>query len=152
MIITTSGSSAGIGFAIPVDEVRRETDKIISKHRVDNKVRPPPGWLGIELGSSELKVEVSKSVGISKDLPGVLITNVKPDSPAFQAGLTGLNLSRDGQFNMGDRIVAIGGNTVNELKEVEDDFRARVAGEVINLTLETIDGKRRIIETKLVTK
>lgn len=152
MIISTSGSSSGVGFAIPIDEVRREIDKIISKHRVDNKIRPPPGWIGVDLGSSELKLELSKSLGLSIELPGVLVANVKPKSPAFEAGIQGLRFSSTGQVEMGDRIVAIGGNIVNDTKDLENDFKSRVVGEIINMTLETLDGNRRVVEMKLVLK
>ena len=47
MLISTSSSNAGIGFAVPIDTVRVATNGIISTHRVENNVRPAPGLLGI---------------------------------------------------------------------------------------------------------
>ena len=56
MIISTSSSNAGIGFAVPIDTVRVATNEIISTHRVENNVRPAPGLLGIGLCSTRMKV------------------------------------------------------------------------------------------------
>jgi len=148
MIITTSGSNAGIGFAVPIDTVRAATNGIISTHRVENNVRPAPGLLGIGLCSTRMKETLFMAAGKNIEFPGVLISSVKVGSAADLIGMKGLDLNGD-QVTIGDRIVAIGGSYVNELDEITEDFQRRVAGEVVNLTLEDMDGKRRIVETRL---
>merc|ERR1712194_121774 len=44
-IITTSGSSAGIGFAVPSDQIRPVVERILQKDRIESGQRPNQGWL-----------------------------------------------------------------------------------------------------------
>lgn len=82
-IYSPSGASAGIGFAIPVDEVKFIVDTLIRDGKV---VRP---MLGISfLGSKQ-----AKTLGINK---GVLVLDVPPDSAAAKAGLRGTQRTDDG--------------------------------------------------------
>ena len=140
MILSTSGSNSGIGFAVPIDPVRAATNGIISTHRVANN--------GIGLCSTKMKESLVMAAGKDIEFSGVLISSVKVGSTPDLIGMKGLGLNGD-QVTNGDRIVAIGGSYVNELDEITDDFQRRVAGEVVNLTLEGMDGKRRIVETRL---
>merc|ERR1712137_532062 len=48
-IITTSGSSAGIGFAVPSDQIQPVVQRILQKDQIENGVRPNMGWLGISV-------------------------------------------------------------------------------------------------------
>ena len=72
-IYSPSGVSAGIGFAIPVDEVNRLVPQLIRHGRV---IRP---GLGIQVGPARLAAELG--------LSGVLILGVVPDGPAPKAGI-----------------------------------------------------------------
>ena len=74
--IVAGGS--GIGFAIPSNMAR----KIYTELR--NKGRVTRGWLGVSI--QPLTPELARSFG-SKDVKGVLINEVMPDSPAAKAGL-----------------------------------------------------------------
>jgi S1-C subfamily serine protease len=74
-IYTSSGSSAGIGFAIPVDEVNRVVPQIIKQGKVTR-----PG-LGLELAPDQL----ARQLG----LKGILIVGVHRDGPAAKAGTAG---------------------------------------------------------------
>src|SRR5260370_150052 len=67
-IVRPPGSSAGIGFAIPVDEVNRVVTQLI-KH--GKGIRPG-------LGIQEAPDQLARPCG----LPGVLILNVTTDGPA----------------------------------------------------------------------
>jgi len=146
MIISTSGSNAGIGFAVPIDTVRVASNGMISTHLVENNMRPALGLLGIGLCSTRMKQTLFMAAHKNIEFPGVLISSVKIGSAADLIGMKGLDLIGD-QFTIGDRIVAIGGSYVNELDEITEDFQRRVAG-VVNLTLEDLDGKRRIVGTR----
>lgn len=58
MIVTTSGSSAGIGFAVPGDNVKESTDLIVEldKERQLRLIkRKGRGWLGVEVATSYLE-------------------------------------------------------------------------------------------------
>ncbi len=71
----------GIGFAIPVNNVKQNLlrlsrgEKIVHKH----------GWLGVSL--SELTDEIAGSMKLKNVEQGALITEVMPNSPAQKAGL-----------------------------------------------------------------
>lgn len=89
-IISSSGASAGIGFAIPVDEVNRVVTQLIRRGKVSR-----PG-LGIQVTTDQF----NRSQGIQ----GVVILKVFPNSPAAQAGLRGVD---EGSFRLGDVIIGI---------------------------------------------
>ncbi len=72
-IVSPSGASAGIGFAIPVDEINEIVPQLIRHGKV---VRPR---LGVQLADNQL----AEQLGIEE---GVLIVKVTPQSPAARAG------------------------------------------------------------------
>jgi S1-C subfamily serine protease len=74
-IISPSGTSAGIGFAIPVDEVNRVVPRLL---RGEKAVTP-------SLGIEEFPDSVARDMGVE----GVIIARVDPDGPAEKAGLRG---------------------------------------------------------------
>jgi 2-alkenal reductase len=74
-IISGSGASAGIGFAIPVDVVNRVAAQLIREGRV-----PVPG-IGI--------VAATQAQATRLGIDGVIIVRTLPDSPAARAGLEG---------------------------------------------------------------
>jgi S1-C subfamily serine protease len=72
-IYSPSGAYAGIGFAIPVDEVNRVVPQLIR----DGKVARP--GLGVQLAPDQW----ARRLG----LQGAVVFAVQPDSPAEKAGL-----------------------------------------------------------------
>src|SRR5919204_3574249 len=88
-ILSPSGTSAGIGFAIPVDIVNRVVPEIISKGHV-----PTPG-IGI--------VTASEAVATRAGIEGVVIVRTAPGSPAERAGIRGVDFSTG---DIGDVITA----------------------------------------------
>jgi 2-alkenal reductase len=74
-IISGSGASAGIGFAIPVDIVNRIAGQLIRDGRV-----PVPG-IGIVAASEDEATRLS--------IDGIIIVRTLPQSPAAKAGLEG---------------------------------------------------------------
>ncbi|MDP8246120.1 MAG: trypsin-like peptidase domain-containing protein [Candidatus Hinthialibacter antarcticus] len=109
-IISPSGSSAGIGFAVPVDTVNRVVPQLISKGEVDKP------WMGIDI----MPTSILSRLGL-KDLKGVMVRRVIEDSPAEAAGLRGARQDDAGKLLLGDVIIAI--NTVDVLNQ-DDLFRA----------------------------
>ena len=97
-IYSPSGAYAGIGFAIPVDEVNRVIPQLIR----NGKVTCP--WLGVELAPDQ----VSHQFG-SK---GVLILRVEPDSPAAKAGLRPTHRDETNHIQLGDVITALNDKSV----------------------------------------
>ncbi|MBH23941.1 MAG: 2-alkenal reductase [Myxococcales bacterium] len=106
MIYSKTGSSVGIGFAVPVQTVRRVVPEII---RYGKPVR---AGLGIQL----VPDNIARRNGIS----GVVIEAVNPGSPAAQAGLRGLQRKRRRTL-VGDVIVGI---NEHEVATYDDLFGA----------------------------
>ena len=95
-IISASGASAGVGFAIPAATARQVVDAAVGGgHSV---TRP---WLGVK--TQALTGEMARSLGLSAP-QGVVVTDVWPTGPGARAGLA-----------QGDVIVSVDG------AEVDDD-------------------------------
>ncbi len=75
-IVSQSGGSNGIGFAIPINLVRSLADQLIRTGKVER------GFLGVEL--QEITPELADEFGTSN---GALIADVQPGTPADKAGL-----------------------------------------------------------------
>jgi serine protease Do len=81
-ILTPTGGSVGIGFAIPSDMVKRVVTQLIAGGKV---VR---GYLGV--AAQEISPQMAQALGLPTDNPaidGALVAAVSPNSPAFRAGL-----------------------------------------------------------------
>ncbi|HMV41275.1 MAG TPA: trypsin-like peptidase domain-containing protein [Leptospiraceae bacterium] len=78
MIVSPSGGSIGIGFAIPINEAKR----IVEELKTNGKIKRP--WVGIALDAidDETKDELKLS-----STEGALIKQIYGDSPAAEAGL-----------------------------------------------------------------
>jgi S1-C subfamily serine protease len=138
-IVTTSGSNAGIGFAIPSDKVHPIVQKIIETDRRQNSRRArKQGYLGIGI------------IPASLNRPGVWIGTIDPLSPAGRADLQGLTILESGRIEYGDSIVAVGGNSVSNYDELRKQLQGRVPGEKLTLTIENGDtGARRVVYLEL---
>jgi S1-C subfamily serine protease len=128
-IFSPSGAYAGIGFAIPVDEVNRVVTQLI-KH---GAVRRP--ILGIR---SPLSPDPKTK--------GVMFLDVMPNGPAARAGLRPLERDEDGIH--GDIIVAIDGKPVDKVNDLLDLLENRQAGETVVVTIRR-DGKSLDVPVQL---
>src|SRR6185436_7036440 len=96
-ILSPSGGSAGVGFAVPVNIAKRIIPQLIRSGQV---VRP-------KLGITTRNVELLKG---QLELPvddGVLVWQVVPGQAAANAGLRGLTQTENGEVAIGDIIVSI---------------------------------------------
>lgn len=135
MIVSPSRSSSGIGFAIPVDTIKKIVPQIIKYGRV---IRPG-------LGLSLLSDRYGQRLGIQ----GVVIYEVPVDSEAYRKGLRGLTRNRRGRLVIQDVIKEIDGKKVrsyDDLYNLLDDYKI---GDRVTLTVER-DGKTRKVELTLV--
>ncbi len=78
-ILSTSRGNIGIGFAIPIDLAASIMQSLIGTGKVTR------GYLGVN--TVPVTSDIAEQLGVSKDTQGVVITDVKPDSPADKAGL-----------------------------------------------------------------
>ncbi len=112
-LLSSSGESNGIGFAIPVNVARGVLQQIIAHGRV---IR---GWLGVI--PQPLTPELAEAFDL-RNIQGVAIRGVVPDSPAAQAGL-----------QIGDVITHIDEQPVHDYREALNRVAAMQPGEKVEL-------------------
>ncbi|KAL9186280.1 hypothetical protein ACHAXT_005518 [Thalassiosira profunda] len=122
-IYSPSGASAGVGFAIPSDTVKSVVGMLIKNGQI---VRP---LLGVSILDSK---QARQALGITK---GVLILDVKPGTPAFQAGLRGLRRSDSGIIEIGDIIIAIEGTSIEKEGDLFKAIESFEPGDVVKVTV-----------------
>jgi len=77
-IISLSGGYQGLGFAIPINKVKRVLDKLMKGEKVAY------GWLGINI--QDLNEDLRSYFGV-KEATGIIVVKVYGDSPAEKAGI-----------------------------------------------------------------
>jgi S1-C subfamily serine protease len=130
-IASPSGASAGIGFAIPVDEVNRIVPRLIRDGRF---VRPT-------IGVSSAPANVSRSLNLPK---GVALVQVGRNSPAARAGLQPFRRDGNGDIVAGDVITAVGDRPVADLDDMLAALEERQPGEAVQLTVWRAGQTRRV--------
>ncbi|TCP40467.1 trypsin-like peptidase domain-containing protein [Rhodovulum marinum] len=114
-ILSRSGGSNGIGFAIPANLVSRFVDQ--ARAGRDRFQRP---WAGI----TGQAVDAGLAEGFGLDVPqGVVLTNLHPESPFARAGL-----------QVGDVVLDLGGAPVNTPQEMLFRLSAEGVGGEIAVT------------------
>jgi S1-C subfamily serine protease len=134
-IISPSGASAGIGFAIPVDEINQIVPQLISNGKI---VRPR---LGVQIAEDQL----AQQLGVDQ---GALIVKVLPNTPAAKAGLQGTRRDEAGQLHLGDIIVAINGKSVDAGKDLFTNFDRYKVSDTVTLTI-IRDNQRQDVKVTL---
>ena len=138
-ILSPSGSSAGVGFAVPVSIAKRVVPQLLQ----NGAVRRP------KLGISTRDVSTIKS---QVDLPvadGVLIVQVARGSGAAAAGLRGFQQTEMGDIELGDVIVGIDNAKVansDDLFRVLDRYQI---GQTVQVQIWR-DGKRVSVPVRLM--
>ena len=122
-IYSPSGASAGIGFSIPVDTVRRVVNQIIRHGRV---VRPTMG-----VNVADDRVLRSIAMQLRREMNGVLVVEVLPGSPAETAGLRATELRSDGTLELGDMIAEVDGEAVAGVEDLLSAIEARADGDTV---------------------
>ena len=107
-IASSSGGSVGLGFAIPINNVKNAIDAFIK----DGKITY--GWLGVSL--LEVSDEYKKELGVGSQ-SGAFAAEVFKDSPAYKAGI-----------KPGDYIVSLNGKTVKNVNQLVRDVGYLEAG------------------------
>lgn len=131
-IYSQSGSSEGIGFAVPVNKAMMVVDQLIQYGEVR------PGYLGVVTGEM-LTNESSENFFGRPDIEGLLIEQVDDDSPAESAGL-----------QPGDVLTAINGRPIESVNSAIERINRKPPGEQVNLTIYR-EGEYRDITVELGT-
>ena len=136
-IASPSGASAGIGFAIPVDEVNRIVPRLIRDGRF---VRPA---IGVTAGAASLQRALN--------LPdGIPLVQVLANGPAARAGLQPFRRGNKGEVVAGDVITAIADQPVKNLDDLLSVMERRQPGEQVVLTVWR-SGQSRKVNVTLAT-
>ena len=142
-IFTTSGGSIGIGFAIPVNTIKRVVSDLIKYGKV---LRP---WIGIH------GVDITEDLANYLNLPvksGVLVSYVDKGSSAYDAGIKGGNkYAIIGFYKVvigGDIIVKINNKDVEDMETLSSILLNMRPGDTVTVTLYR-NGKKIKIKMKL---
>ncbi|GAB2886138.1 S1C family serine protease [Microbulbifer echini] len=118
-IYSPSGTSVGIGFAIPVDTVKKIVPQLINHGRL---VRP---ILGIESAPDQW----SSRYGFE----GVAVLRTAPGLPAEKAGLQGIHRTRQGGWQLGDVIVEVDRQPIRSYDDLLNALEKYRAGDQVTL-------------------
>lgn len=106
VIFSTSGSSAGLGFAVPVDTIKVVVPQLIQHGKL---IRP---GLGIGIVPDSMKKRI---VGADK---GIIVSYVDAKGSAATAGIQGMTQDQFGRTYLGDIILSVDGQDVNNLDDI----------------------------------
>ena len=120
-IFSPSGSSSGIGFAVPVDTVNRIVPQLIRQGEITR------AGLGVRIGDDRVSRRLN--------LPGVLIIEVDKGSAAEAAGLRSTRVDAKGGVKLGDVIVAIDGERIETSNDLFNAMEKRAVGETVKVTV-----------------
>ncbi len=126
-IASSSGGSVGLGFAIPINNVKNAIDAFIK----DGKITY--GWLGVSL--LEVTDEFKQELGVGKQ-SGAFAAEVFVGSPAYKAGI-----------KPGDYIVELNGKTVKNVNQLVRDVGYLEAG--TTATFKILRGGTKTYELKV---
>jgi serine protease Do len=112
-ILTRSGGSEGLGFAVPANTVRRVADQLRKAGRVRR------GTVGV--AAQTITPALGAGLGLARAW-GVILSDVLPGGPAHAAGL-----------RVGDRVLAVDGRPVAEAWQLEAALDVRAVGEAVRL-------------------
>src|SRR5688572_9734196 len=114
-ILSTSGGSIGIGFAIPSNMARNVMDQLVKNGKVTR------GQLGVVV--QPVTEDIAASLKMN-DARGVIVSQVQPGSPAEGAGL-----------KRGDVILALNGSVVSDSNSFRNDIAGTPPGRTVTLRI-----------------
>ncbi len=120
-IYSPSGAYAGVGFAVPVDDVTRLAPQLVAYGKVIKPI------LGITIADD--------AVLRQQNVDGVLVINVAPNSGADEAGIEPTRRDRNGRVILGDLIVGADGETIRDSDDLFRILDRRKVGDVLRVTV-----------------
>jgi serine protease Do len=129
-ILSRTGGSVGVGFAIPINMARPIVQQLVRHGKVTR------GFLGVLI--QDVSSEMADRLGLDK-AAGALVSQVMPDTPAARA-----------KIQVGDVIVSYDGEPVSGVAK----FRNRVAATPPNTKTKLVvlrDGKRKTLTVSIGT-
>ena len=128
-ILSPSGGSIGIGFAIPSDTVKDVVGQLRTAGHVTR------GFLGVE--TQPITPAIASGLGLDRNIHGALVANVQPDSPAGKAGV-----------KPGDVVQSVNGANVADPRELARTVADLKPGESAKVAV-LRDGDQKTLEVKV---
>jgi len=126
-ILSPTGGSLGIGFAVPSNMVRKVMDEIVRTGRVTR------GFMGVVLQDVTPDIATAMKLGATR---GALVSEVKPDTPAARAGI-----------EAGDVITEANGNPIVDRRSLQLVIGSLPPGAPILLRLQRNSSSRVVTVT-----
>ncbi len=114
-ILSRTGGSHGIGFAIPSNMARPIAEALLRDGHVTR------GWLGVAL--QDLNPQLARSMGLEPTARGVALMDIEPAGPAASADL-----------RRGDVITRLDSETIQSSRQLRNLLATRGAGTAVRLT------------------
>ena len=145
-IVSRSGSSSGVGFAVPINIAKRVVPTLIEGQVFEY------AWLGIS--GNTLTAEAVTFRDLASGTKGALIMAVAEDGPADEAGLDGRNRDsgvESDEFRFGgDIITAIDGQPITDMDDLISYLVGETRpGETVTLDVIRADGAKEQVEVTL---
>ncbi len=137
VIFSTSGSSAGLGFAVPVDTIKMVVPQLIKFGKI---IRP---GIGIGIVPDSMKLRLIQS---SK---GLVISYVDEKGGASEAGLKGMTQDQFGRIYLGDIILNVDGIEVNNLDDIYQVIEKKHIGDTVEVKYRRAG---KVLKTKVKLK
>ena len=128
-ILSPSGGSIGIGFAIPSSLVQNVVDQLVASGHVTR------GYLGVE--TQPMTAGIANGLGIDAQTHGALVASVEPNSPAATAGV-----------QPGDVIQAVGDTKVTNPNELARTVASLKPGDTVHFAV-LRQGDKTNVDVKL---
>lgn len=131
-ILSQSNSSSGVGFAIPINLVKRVSQDLINNGKVEYS------YLGISAAAG-IDLSLIEALHVPNNTQGVVVGDVQPNGPADKAGLrsaTSTNASTRSLPTSADIITAIDGQKITDMSGLVSYLAYKTKpGQTINLTV-----------------
>jgi len=138
-ILSPTGASAGVGFAVPVNIAKRIVPQLVKS----GEVRRPKLGIGtrdVEVLKNQIQLPVSE---------GVVIWQVAPGGSAANAGLRGLTQTENGDVEIGDIIVGIDNEKVTNTDDLYRILDKHAIGDSVQVQI-VRNGRRTSVPVRLI--
>lgn len=136
MIYSRSGSSAGIGFAVPASTIMRVVPQIIRTGHAEQI------GLGIQI---DPEGRLERRAGIE----GVIVLSVKAGGPAAKAGIEGVEQSVNG-IRLGDVVIGVDADRIRNYDDLYNSLDKHHAGDKVEISVVRA-GKSRKVQIEVVS-
>lgn len=121
----SGGGNVGIGFAVPINTVKRSVVQLIKHGRILR------GRIGLRMLGEEPAMHLRHALGLPH---GVLVYAVEAGSGAEQAGVRGMSVTAAGEPVPGDLVIAVGGEKVANSEDIAAIVEQFHVGDQVPLT------------------